>query len=96
VNESNFTDEEVIHNALGYSLFENLRPQNLVFEGYKDKLLFKTALEAGSPAAKAAKKIFEPIGVCHVKGVKDVGRITPLLELAQRQWIVIRARCRLP
>jgi len=89
VNASNITDEEVIYNALGYSLFETLRHRNIVFEGYKDKLLFQTALRVNSPKAKALKKRFADVGLCHARGVKDVGRITPLLELARRQWVVL-------
>jgi hypothetical protein len=88
-DESNVTDEEVIYNALGYSLFENLRPHNLLFEGHKDKVLFQVALRAPSAKSKGFGKAFEGVGLCHVRGVKDVNRITPLLELARRQWIVV-------
>jgi energy-coupling factor transporter ATP-binding protein EcfA2 len=88
-NESNISDEEVIYNALGYSLFESLRPRNIIFEGWRDKRLFQVALRASSARARALNKAFKEVGVCHARGVRDVGRVTPLLELAQRKWIVI-------
>lgn len=37
VDESNFVDEEVIFNALGFSVFETLKNSNIIFEGWKDK-----------------------------------------------------------
>jgi energy-coupling factor transporter ATP-binding protein EcfA2 len=88
VDDSNITDEEVIYNALGYSLFENLKSMNLIFEGWRDKVLFQTALRSSS-GAKTLKKAFASMGLCHAKGVKDIGRITPMLELARRDWVVI-------
>ena len=87
VDESNIVDEEVIYNALGYSIFENLKPSNIIFEGWRDKRLFQIALT--TPKYKDLKHSLSSVGVCHAKGVKDVGRITPILELAGRSWIVI-------
>jgi energy-coupling factor transporter ATP-binding protein EcfA2 len=86
---SNITDEEVLFNALGYSLFESLRAINIIFEGWRDKELFRRALSGSTPRIKKLKKSFEKFGLCHAKGVKDVGRITPLLELAGRAWLVV-------
>ncbi len=86
--EVNIVDEEVIYNALGYSIFENLKEKNIIFEGKMDKELFKL-VASKSNLSKATKKIFENVGLCHAKGVKDIGRITPLLELANRKYIVI-------
>ncbi|MFO0818468.1 MAG: AAA family ATPase [Pirellulales bacterium] len=86
---SNIADEEVLYNALGYSLFETLREVNLIFEGWRDKQLFRTALNGSSPRAKKLKRDLRDVGLCHAKGVKDIGRITPLLELASRQWLIV-------
>lgn len=86
---SNIADEEVLYNALGYSLFEILRTFNLIFEGWRDKQLFRTALNGSSSRAKQLKKAFADVGLCHAKGVKDIGRITPLLELASRKWLIV-------
>jgi len=89
VDESNIVDEEVIYNALGYSIFENLRAINIIFEGWRDKRLFQVALKYMPSKHKGLKKLLSEVGVCHAKGVKDIGRITPMLELAGRSWVVL-------
>jgi hypothetical protein len=88
VTESNFTDEEVIYNALGYSIFEHLRPKNIVFEGWRDKRLFQ--VQVGKFARNGTdRKTLTEAGKCHARGVKDIMRITPMLELARVKWIVV-------
>lgn len=89
VNESNIVDEEVIYNALGSSIFESLKEKNIVFEGWRDKELFRIALNKLSSGQKALKNMLAEIGTCHAKGVKDVSRITPMLELANRQCLIL-------
>ena len=89
VDESNITDEEVIYNALGYSIFENLKKYNIIFEGWRDKRLCQVALKSVPSEHKTLKARFSNVGFCHARGVKDVTRITPLLELAGRDWVII-------
>ena len=89
VDESNIVDEEVIYNAVGYSIFENLKKHNIIFEGWRDKRLFQVALRSLSPKYKTFKTIFADVGMCHARGVKDIGRITPMLELAGRQGLIV-------
>lgn len=86
---SNIVDEEVIYNALGYSIFENLRPKNIIFEGWRDKKLFQFAVENLPATHSRLATSLSAIGLCHVKGVKDVLRVTPLLELAGRKCLII-------
>jgi energy-coupling factor transporter ATP-binding protein EcfA2 len=82
-------DEEVLYNALGYSVFETLQDKNIIFEGWRDKQLFQVALSGNTARCKRLKTAFKSIGRCHAKGVKDVERITPLLQLANRAWMVV-------
>ena len=89
VTQSNFADEEVIYNALGYSIFDNLKETNILFEGWRDKKLFQVALEHSHKANKKLKNEFQKFGVAHLQGVKDVGRVYPILELANRNYIII-------
>lgn len=89
VNESNITEEEVVYNALGYSIFENLKKLNIIFEGWRDKRLCQVALKDIPTKYKALKAVFADLGMCHAKGVKDIGRITPMLELGNRNWMVL-------
>lgn len=89
VQESNIVDEEVIYNALGYSVFEALKQKNIVFEGWRDKALFEAALRRGGSATKEVKEVLGAAGRCHARGVKDIGRIVPMLELANREWLIV-------
>ncbi len=89
VEESRISDEEVLYYALGYSMFDSLKRDNFLFEGWKDKELFKKAIESIHPKISRMKGVFQGIGLCHAKGVSDVSNITPLLELANRRNIII-------
>ncbi|MCK1385455.1 AAA family ATPase [Bradyrhizobium sp. 21] len=88
-NESNVVDEEVLFNAVGYSIFESLRKKNLVFEGWRDKHLFQVAITRMPKSAVSAARILAEVGVCHAKGVKDIRNITPMMELANRYCLII-------
>ncbi len=89
VNESNIFDEEVLYNAIGSSVFEVLKEKNIIFEGWRDKKLFEIALSKLPPKYKELKQFFEDFGYCHAQGVKDISRITPILELANRNCVII-------
>lgn len=88
-NGSSVFDEEVIFNALKFSMFEALKEKNLVFEGWKDKHLFLTALKKIPSAYKNLKGCFKDIGLAHLNGVKDVLRVTTMLELATRNYLIV-------
>ncbi|KWX74426.1 hypothetical protein AMQ84_20740 [Paenibacillus riograndensis] len=88
VDESNFVDEEVIFNALGFSVFETLKNNNLIFEGWKDKSLFNLALTRVPERYKEIKRL-KQFGMCHARGVKDIKHIANILELAGRNYIII-------
>lgn len=83
---ANVADEEVLYNALGYSVFGILKEKNIIFEGWNDKKLFRVAIE---DASATLKKKFKDFGVCHAKGVKNIKAITPMIELAKRSCVVI-------
>lgn len=88
VDESNFVDEEVIFNAMGFSVFETLKSNNIIFEGWKDKKVFALALSRVPEKYKEIKKL-KQVGMCHAKGVKDVKHIANILELAGRDYIIL-------
>lgn len=83
---SNIADEELLYNALGHTIFSILKQKNLIFEGWKDKHLFLLALEN---APNDLKEKFSNIGVCHAKGVSTIKAITPIIELAERECLII-------
>lgn len=84
--ESNIRDEEVLYNALGYSVFSILEEKNLIFEGWCDKHLFKTALEN---AGHHLQQKYKNVGICHAKGVRTIGKISPMIELAKRSCLIV-------
>ena len=88
-NQSNFADEEVLYNALGYSVFSVLRETNVVFEGWRDKHLFLTAVK--EMPSKFIKQLvpLKYIGTCHSNGVKGFSQIASMLELANRKFFLI-------
>ena len=88
-SETNFSSEEVLFNAMGYSIFEQLSATNLVFEGWRDKRLFELALTDTRSRSKAIKASFKDVGRCYANGLKDIGRVTAMLELARRRCIIL-------
>lgn len=84
--ESNIADEEVLYNALGHSVFAVLKEKNIIFEGWNDKHLFLVALQGATTVLKNKYKDF---GICHAKGVGTIKTITPMIELAQRDCLIV-------
>lgn len=88
-SESDVIDEEVIFTALGYSIFENLMKGNIIFEGWRDKQLFVIATSRWPADYKHLRDKYKNIGKCFARGVKDIQRLTSLLELGQRQYVIV-------
>jgi hypothetical protein len=88
VSESNIQDEEVIYKSLGYSIFSNLKEKNLIFEGWRDKKLFETALSR-VPSEYEQIKELKSIGHCFAQGVKQIKNITPLFEAGSRRCLIL-------
>jgi len=53
VDISNISDEEVVYKALGYSLYDLLKPKNIIFEGWRDKKCFEIFVKSSK-----GKKVF--------------------------------------
>lgn len=86
VNESNILDEEVIYNALGFSFLEILKAENIIFEGWRDKVLFNVVSAGVLPREQ---KPFKEYGQCHLKGVKEVKGFVPLVQMARRKCLIV-------
>lgn len=89
VDDSNIFDEEVIYNALNYSIFEVITKKVILFEGWRDKKLFKVATKKFPSVYKHFKNDFRNIGVCHAKGVKHIKYVTSILEAANRKCLIL-------
>jgi energy-coupling factor transporter ATP-binding protein EcfA2 len=87
--DSNIVDEEVLYNAVGYSIFESLKKKNILFEGWRDKRLYQIALSRIPAEYKYLRTKFSDVGFCHAKGVRDIRTVTPLLELANRECFIL-------
>lgn len=87
-NESNYMDEEVLYNAIGYSIFNSLKEKNIIFEGWRDKQLFKIALSSNK-LDESIKSKFSNVGLAHAKGVISFKHITPIIELVERTCIIV-------
>ena len=87
--QSKIQDDQVLFAALGYSLFEVLKEKNIIFEGWKDKEIFRVLADATSKSDKEKKTILASIGLTYAEGVKDVKNVSNVLELANRGCLII-------
>jgi len=88
IKSTDIMDIEILYNALGYSAFEVLKRNNIIFEGWRDKNLFTLGLKYLHENEQIIK-ISQEIGFCHSQGVKDIHRITEILDLAKRNYVII-------
>jgi energy-coupling factor transporter ATP-binding protein EcfA2 len=64
--ESSVSDEEVLYNALGASVFEGIREKNILFEGWCDKKLFRVAVTKPPKKHSKLAKFFVSYGTCQI------------------------------
>lgn len=88
-DEGNLAEEEVIYKGFKFSLYEILNKKNIIFEGWRDKEMFRIAMSKLPVKYKSLKDKFKTIGICHADGVKMIKNITPLLELGNRECLVL-------
>jgi predicted ATPase len=88
ITSTDIMDVEILYNALGYSAFEILQRDNIIFEGWRDKKLFTLGLKYLDDNEEIAKRAHE-VGYCYSQGVKDIHRIAEILDLANRNYIII-------
>lgn len=87
--KSNYSNEEVLYNALGYSIFEVIKNKNILFEGWRDKVIFQNAMKRVPKKYSKLKNLFDGIGIAHARGAKTFKHITPLIELAHKNCLII-------
>jgi predicted ATP-dependent endonuclease of OLD family len=88
VDNSNILDEEIIYNALGYSVFEILKKNNIIFEGWRDKKMFEMGLKYLEDKDRI-NELSSKTGFCYSQGVKDIHRVTAMLDLVKRNYVII-------
>lgn len=88
-DKSRVQDEDVLYGAIGYSIFETVNKKNVIFEGWRDKELFRIIRDHQIKINKALKPAFEEIGLTFAEGTKDVKHVSKFLELANRSCLII-------
>jgi hypothetical protein len=83
-NGSSYTEDEILLNAIGTSIFESLRPVNIIFEGYLDYLFFKKYLQYFD-----IEKEFKKYGTVYLAGISGVDNLVAILMLANKKFIIV-------
>jgi predicted ATPase len=89
VDVSNINDEEVVYKALGYSLYELLKPKNIIFEGWRDKKYFEIFIRSKNGKKILPKENASRLGLLHAMGAKDISRVANTCENFSREYIII-------
>lgn len=84
-SKAEFSEDELLLNAIGTSIFECIRPHNIVFEGWLDKKLFDFYLEQD----KTLKKAFKDYGRVYLHGISGAFALCQLLILSGKCFIVV-------
>ena len=75
-----YSDDELLRNAIGTTIFEIIKSKNIIFEGWTDKILFERFCDADK---------IRNIGMTHVNGVKNIRTLVPLINLAQKKFVIV-------
>lgn len=87
--KSRIHDEEVLYSAMGYSVFETLKPKNVIFEGWRDKYIYALVSATMGKSDSKLKERMVSIGITHASGVKDIRHVAKFMELAGRPCLII-------
>ena len=78
--KSPYTEDELIRRAIGTGIFEAIKRQNLLFEGYTDCKLFEKISD---------KKYFQDCGKVYLGGIKEAKTLAQMVMLANKQFVII-------
>lgn len=78
--KSPYMEDELIRRAIGTDIFETIKQQNLLFEGYTDFKLFEKISD---------KKDFQDCGKVYLGGVKEAKTLAQMVMLANKQFVII-------
>ena len=81
---SPFSNDELLRRAIGTSIFESIKPINLIFEGWLDKELFLKYIRF-----KNLKRKFDNYGIVYLKGITGTEVLVQILILAKKQFVII-------
>ncbi len=78
--EDGTSPAENIYNAIGHSIYADLKKVNILLEGYTDKKTLDFFMK---------EKNWNKFGICYTDGVKNIKCITPILDLADRKYFIL-------
>jgi AAA15 family ATPase/GTPase len=81
---ASFSNDELLRQAIGSSIFECLQPINIIFEGWLDKELFIKYCDFVK-----CKKDFDNHGIVYLGGISGVDSLVQLLILAKKKFLII-------
>ena len=84
VGNASFSNDELLRQAIGSSIFECLQDKNIIFEGWLDKELFQKYCSLYKKTND-----FNNIGKVHLDGIKGVETLIQLLILANKKFIIV-------
>lgn len=85
---SMYIKDEVLLHAVGTSIFEQLRPNNLLFEGWSDHCIFQTAISKKNNKNVGLYKNFKDVGTAYVCDTSSFRQITPIIQLARKNIFI--------
>jgi len=82
--KAEFSNDELLRQAIGSSIFEVIKEKNIIFEGWLDKELF-------NKYCKFHKKTneFKDIGIVYLHGISGVETLVQILILANKKFIIV-------
>jgi predicted ATP-dependent endonuclease of OLD family len=78
-----FSDDELLRRAIGSSIFEIIKPKNIIFEGWLDKELFCKYCDYNKI------KDFNQVGIVYLGGISGVETLVQLLILANKKFVIV-------
>lgn len=77
---SPFQEDELIRRAIGTHIFDNLKPINIIFEGYTDYIIFKKI---------HSSKDFIECGFTYLAGIKEINPFISIFILTNKKFIIV-------
>ena len=80
VKEDGTSPAENVYHAIGYSIYENLKQNNILLEGFSDKKILKLFMTGDD---------WQDFGLCYTGGVKHIEYVISMLDLGNRRYVVL-------
>ncbi len=80
VKEDGTSPAENVYRAIGFSIYEDLKKNNILLEGYTDKKILKSFMTDTD---------WKDFGICYTDGVNNIRNVSSILELADRKYFIL-------